>query len=83
MNKFFKRLKESERFQQFKKRIKSLIWRVLDMALVFFTAFMVEELTTIEVAGAWKIAAGLLAGELTKWLNAHQVKYEVEDLEDK
>lgn len=70
MKNLLKKLKESKKWQQFKKRTKSLIWRIADMAVVFAVAFMIEELTSLEVSGTYKVLVGLLIGELTKWLNS-------------
>ena len=68
------RLKQSEKFQQFIKRLKSLIWRGSNVALIYLASFMAEELTSLEIDGIWKIVAGLLAGELTKYINRKKNK---------
>ena len=62
-------MEKNQKLEQFKKRLKSLVWRIADMALVFAVAFAIEELGNLEVDGAVKVLVGLLVGELSKWLN--------------
>jgi len=54
---------------QLLKRIKSLLWRGAMLALAFFIAWIIENLSALELSTTATTILGLVLGEVSKWVN--------------
>lgn len=52
-------------------RIKSFLWRAAGFLLVAFLNWLSNEITNWGLSAEWLTVAGLLVGELTKYLNSN------------
>jgi len=53
-----------------KSRIKSLVWRTGMMVAVVVLSFVVDNATELQVPSYITVFAGLIAGEISKYLNS-------------
>ena len=51
------------------KRVKSLLWRAAMMGLATMAAFLLDNVNMLELSPGWTVFAGLVLGEVSKWLN--------------
>jgi hypothetical protein len=56
--------------EQLKKRLLSLVWRTLAMCAVVILATVVDNIGSFNLPSWVVVMVGLVAGELTKWLNS-------------
>lgn len=54
---------------QMMKRFKSFAWRLWMMTIVFVLAFISENVASLELSESMTVVIGLLAGEVSKYLN--------------
>lgn len=55
--------------EQLLKRVKSLLWRALMMALAAFIAYIGQNLSMFELSPGVIAVIGLILGEISKFLN--------------
>lgn len=60
--------------EQFLKRLKSFGWRTLMMVLAFGVAFLIENLSLLELDPTLITILGLVLGEVSKFLNGEVAK---------
>lgn len=60
--------------EQFLKRLKSFGWRTLMMVLAFGVAFLLENLSLLELDPTLVTILGLVLGEVSKFLNGEVAK---------
>lgn len=58
---------------QFKKRLESFLWRTGMMVLAVFIAFILENLSLLELTPLSVTLVGLVLGELSKFINTQLV----------
>jgi len=54
---------------EFKKRIKSFMWRTAMIGIVAIIDFFIKSLVNIEISNQYTVIAGLILGEISKYLN--------------
>lgn len=54
------------------KRFKSLIWRILGMAIVMLLNFAADSIGLFDLAPGVVVLVGLIVGEITKYLNTNR-----------
>jgi hypothetical protein len=52
-----------------KKRLKSFAWRTAMLMLALFLAELAYEINLVDIPDIYRLLIGLLAGELSKYLN--------------
>lgn len=62
--------------EQIKKRIYSLLWRALMMALAVVVDGFIKMLTQVELPQLYVVVGGLILGEISKYLNNISLKEE-------
>lgn len=60
------------RTTQLWRRVKSLLWRALMMGLAAVVAYIVENLSVLELSPQVTVVLGLVLGEVSKWLNTRR-----------
>lgn len=55
--------------EQFIKRLKSFGWRIAMMFAAFIVTFVINNLASFNLSGEVAVVAGLLLGEVSKFLN--------------
>lgn len=60
--------------EQFLKRLRSFGWRTLMMVLAFGVAFLLENLSLLELDPTLVTILGLVLGEVSKFLNGEVAK---------
>lgn len=58
--------------EQFLKRLRSLLWRALCVALIAGIAFLIQSISGLEIPDYLKILLGLILGEVSKYFNSNQ-----------
>ena len=64
--------KKNEKMME--KRIKSFLWRVAMVGLAAIIDFLLNSLMNVEIPNQYVVLAGLVLGEISKWLN-NKYKY--------
>lgn len=56
--------------EQLRNRLESLLWRTGGMIVVLGLGFVIENASELQIPSYLVVFAGLVVGEITKWLNS-------------